>query len=169
MPDVAVEETVEVPPSHSMVRDESGRTPKTWEAKFEATLETGDGTITVEYDQPLASTEHDYGYFKSHGRMVSDFEYILGPIKDWPMDPGFQIELTVAMPRKAPGWWKRHFGTVQGIACANSNWRVVDGKGEQKGDRYVHTVLLAGRDFPDRISCYLGDEDLLPKKSKDQK
>ena len=40
---------------------------------------------------------------------------------------------------------------------------VLDGHGEQRGACFVYTATLRGRDFPYRLECRLGVEDLLPK------
>ena len=94
---------------------------------------------------------------------MQELAYLLGPIKQWSLAPDFAITLEVSMPREPPNWCKRTFGKVRGIACMRSWDEVLDGHGEQRGARFVYTATLRGRDFPDRLECRLGDEDLLPK------
>lgn len=138
-------------------------------ARFEAGLPAGESAIEVSYRQPLAATERDYGYFKKNGRFVQHFDYLLGPLKEWTLEDGFAIDVTVTMEREAPGWWKRTFGTVTSLTCrdAAAPWDGPaldrDALREQRGAALHLAFTLRGRAFPDRLRCTLGDEDLLPK------
>lgn len=138
-------------------------------ARFEAGLPDGESTLEVRYTQPLGATEHDYGYFKKHGRFVEHFDYLLGPLKQWTLDDQLALAVEVSMEREPPGFWKRRFGTVRSLTCRDAaspyGPPALDAGATRTQDsgRYTLGFTLRGRAFPDRMTCYLGDEDLLPK------
>jgi hypothetical protein len=53
---------------------------------------------------------------------------------------------------------------VRSIACTGTgaDGPFLDGDREQQGDRYL-LRFRRSPDFPDRLRCQLGDEDLLPR------
>ena len=142
--------------------------PPQYAARFEADLIEGESEIEVSYQQPLGAHEYGYGYF-SKGRFVEEFDYLLGPLKEWTLGPEFTIAVTVSMAREPPGWWKRKCGKVRSLTCRDGDaaWDAPaldrGGTREQKDQRYVLSFTLHGNDFPNRMSCQIGDEDLLPK------
>jgi hypothetical protein len=133
-------------------------------ARFEATLAAGANRIVITYNQPLGAHERDYGYFKK-GRWVQTFQYEVWPLKEWTLAPGFTAKLTVAMPRPAPSWWKRTFGTVRSIACHGATGEksapLPGARLTQRGKTLEYRVDLGAAALPDRLGCSLGDEDLI--------
>lgn len=135
-----------------------------YRARFEATLAAGANRIVVTYSQPLGAYERDYGYFKK-GRWVRTFQYEVWPLKEWMLARGFTARLIVTMPRPAPGWWKRTFGTVRSIACRalkdDTSTPLVGARLTQKGGTLEYRADLPAAALPDRLVCNLGDEDLI--------
>jgi hypothetical protein len=132
-------------------------------AIFESAFRAGPNTVTVRYSQPLGGEETGYGYRKA-GRMVQRFRYELWPLREWKRSPGFRLELAVAIDRPAPSWWARRFGNPRSITCLASNPAVPapEGRLEQRGGQLWYEARL-GPSFPDRITCYIADEDLIPR------
>ena len=120
--------------------------------------------MTVRYSQPLGAVEIDYGYFKKQGRMVQRFRYELWPLREWKRSPGFRVRLSVAIERPSPGWWKRRFGNPRSVTCLTSDASapVPAGRLEQRGGQLWYEAEL-GPSIPDRITCFIGDEDLMPR------
>ncbi len=126
-----------------------------FQARFRGRLPAGPATIEVRYTQELGMEENDYDY-SGPGRFMRFFIYSLWPLKGWTLTPDFVLELTVDIAREPPNWWRRHFGTILSIEC-----RLPGGAANQEGLKLVYRARL-GRDFPDTLKCFLGDDDLLP-------
>ena len=96
--------------------------------------------------------------------MVQLFRYELWPLREWSRGDGFRIRLAVSTERPAPGLWQRWFGTSRSLTCISSDPAIPlpPGRKEQKGGELVYEVEL-GPSIPDRVTCYLGDEDLMPR------
>jgi hypothetical protein len=126
-----------------------------YRARFQGRFGAGANRVEVRYVQPLGRHEKDYGYFKK-GRWLQFFAYELWPLKEWALSEDFALELSVSMPREASsGEWRLR--KARSIECSLSGASVA-----RQGERLVYTARL-GRTFPDRLMCYLGDEDLLPR------
>ncbi len=140
------------------------RAPRLYRAGFRSVLREGSNTVTVRYSQPLGAEEVDYGYLKKEGRMVQRFRYELWPLREWKRSPGFRVKLAVAIERPAPGWWKRRFGHPRSVACLTSGASVPPpaGRFEQRGGQLWYEAEL-GPSIPDRITCFVGDDDLMPR------
>lgn len=129
-------------------------------ARFNAVLRQGLNTIRVRYRQRLSSQERDYGYF-SDGRFVHLLQYELWPLKGWQLDKGFSLNLTVKLRRGAPSWWARNFGRYTDITCSKrGRGRAVTLQRRQRGGYLVLSARL-GANFPDRLICNIGDDDLV--------
>lgn len=136
------------------------RRPGLHKARFVADLRQGKNRIIIRYQQQLSALERDYGYFKK-GRYVHRLQYELWPLKGWKLDPKFLLNLKVKLQRKAPSWWKRTFGTVTSLACVKQGkGRAITVKPRQQG-AYLVLAARMGAGFPDRLTCRIGDEDLL--------
>ncbi|MBI3396192.1 MAG: hypothetical protein HY042_10190, partial [Spirochaetia bacterium] len=72
--------------------------------KFNGAFQAGANTIVVKYTQPLALDEISYGYFQT-SKWAQGFTYELWPLREWKLDPGFQLKLSISTPR--PGFFKR--------------------------------------------------------------
>lgn len=133
-------------------------------AGFESSLREGSNTLTVRYSQPLGAEEVDYGYLKKEGRMVQRLRYELWPLREWKRDPAFRVKLSVAIDRPAPGWWQRRFGNPRSVACLASGEAAdaIAGRLQQRGGQLWYEAEL-GPSIPDRITCFVGDEDLMPR------
>ncbi len=140
------------------------KVPALFRAGFESSLRAGPNTLTIRYTQPLGSEETDYGYGKKQGRMVQRFRYELWPLREWSRGSGFRVRLGVGIDRPAPGWWQRRFGTVKSVTCLSSDpsTPLPPGRREQRGRQLWYEAEL-GPTLPDRITCYLGDDDLMPR------
>lgn len=140
------------------------RTSPLFRAGFQSALREGSNAIAVRYSQPLGADEVDYGYLKKHGRMVQRFRYELWPLREWKRSPGFRVKLSVAIERPAPGWWKRRLGNPRSVTCLTSDTTapVPVGRLEQRGGQLWYEAEL-GPSIPDRITCFMGDEDLMPR------
>jgi hypothetical protein len=140
------------------------RTPPLFRAAFQSSLGEGANTLTIRYSQPLGAEEVGYGYLKKQGRMVQRFRYELWPLREWKRSPGFRVKLSVAIERPAPGWWKRRLGNPRSVTCLTSDTTapVPAGRLEQKGGQLWYEAEL-GPSIPDRITCFMGDEDLMPR------
>ena len=138
--------------------------PPLFRALFESTLEAGRNTLAVAYRQPLGAEETDYGYWKKTGRMVQSFGYEVWPLAEWPRSPAFRLSLAVSLERPAPGLLSRWFGSPRSIACLTSDPSapVPPFRREQRGGELWYEAEL-GPSLPDRITCFLADEDLLPR------
>jgi hypothetical protein len=120
-------------------------------AEFEGGLLAGENLISVEYDQLLSAGEEDFGYFRT-GRFIRSFTYFLWPLKEWTLDPDFQLEIEVIYPE--PGFLAGLFGSKhQRPVCGDL--KPESGAGF-KSDRRVS--FRFGRDFPDMFYCSF-DED----------
>lgn len=129
-------------------------------ARFEAVLRRGLNTIRVRYQQRLSSQERDYGYF-SDGRFVHLLQYELWPLKGWHLGQGFTLSLTVKLRRSAPSWWARNFGRYTEITCGKrGRGKALTLRRQQRGGYLVLSARL-GADFPDRLICNIGDDDLV--------
>lgn len=146
----------------ALSRDAQGA-PRLFRAGFESSLRAGPNTLTVGYRQPLGAEETDYGRGKKRGRMVQRFRYELWPLGEWKRGEGFSVRLSIGIDRPAPGWWQLWFGAVKSIACVSSDPAVPlpPARREQRGGELWYEVEL-GPSLPDRITCYLGDDDLMP-------
>ncbi len=149
--------------ARALSRGEQGA-PALFRAGFESSLRAGPNTVTIRYAQPLGAEETDYGYGKKQGRMVQRFRYELWPLREWSRGSGFQVRLGVGIDRPAPGWWQRRFGTVRSVTCLSSDPSnpLPPGRREQRGGQLWYEAEL-GPTLPDRITCYLGDDDLMPR------
>lgn len=164
-------DSVTVVPAHplrpaearGLARGEQGG-PALFRAGFESSLRAGPNTVTVRYTQPLGAEETDYGYGKKQGRMVQRFRYELWPLREWSRGPAFHVRLAVGIDRAAPGWWQRRFGKVKSVTCLSSDPAapMLPGRREQRGGQLWYEAEL-GPSLPDRITCYLGDDDLMPR------
>jgi hypothetical protein len=166
----AAGETVQVVPA-APLRAEEARAltpalpgaPPLFRAAFQSALREGQNTVTVSYSQPLGAEEADFGYGKK-GRMVQQLRYELWPLREWKRSPGFRVKLAVAIDRPSPGWWKRLFGKPRSLTCLSSDVTapVPAGRREQREGKLWYEAEL-GPTVPDRITCYIGDEDLMPR------
>jgi len=140
------------------------RTSPLFRAGFESLLRAGTNTVTVCYSQPLGAKEVGYGYLNKEGRMVRQFRYELWPLREWKRGPGFRVKLAVAIERPAPGWWRRHLGNPRSVTClpGGEAASVLSGRLEQRGGQLWYEAEL-GPSIPDRITCFIGDEDLMPR------
>ena len=138
--------------------------PPLYRAAFESAFRTGANTVAVRYRQPLGAEEIGYGYGKKAGRMVQRFRYELWPLREWSRGPGFRIRLAVALERPQPGWWRSRFGQVKSVTCLSSDSTApqLSARREQRGDWLWYEAEI-GPSVPDRITCYLGDDDLMPR------
>lgn len=131
-------------------------------AAFESAFREGSNTVTVRYSQPLGGEETGYRYGKA-GRMVQRFRYELWPLREWTRSPSFRLELAVAVDRPAPSWWARRFGNPRSVSCLATNpGAALEGRREQRGGQLWYEAGI-GPSIPDRITCYIGDEDLMPR------
>lgn len=137
--------------------------PPLYRAAFDSALREGRNTVAVRYSQPLGGEEVDYGRSRT-GRMVRRFRYEAWPLREWSRSPGFRIELAIGVERPAPGLWARLFGHPLSVACLTSDPASpsVAGRLAQKGNRLWLEAEL-GPSFPDRLTCYIGDENLMPR------
>jgi hypothetical protein len=149
--------------ARALSRGEQGM-PALFRAGFESSLRAGPNTVTIRYAQPLGAEETDYGYGKKQGRMVQRFRYELWPLREWSRGAGFRVLLAVGIDRPAPGWWKHRSGTVRSVSCLSSDPAapLPPGRREQRGGQLWYEAEL-GPTLPDRITCYLGDDDLMPR------
>lgn len=164
-------ETVQVAPATPLRPDELGTlvpaeagAPALFRADFQSTLHSGSNTVTVRYSQALGAEEVAYGYLRKKGRMVQRFGYELWPLREWTRSPGFRVKLAVAIERPAPGWWERKLGNPRSVACLTSDTTapVPAGRLEQKGGQLWYEAEL-GPSIPDRITCFIGDDNLMPR------
>jgi hypothetical protein len=133
---------------------------KLHKARFEAVLRRGLNTIRVRYRQRLSSQERDHGYV-SDGRFVHLLQYELWPLKGWRLAKGFTLNLSVKLRRGAPSWWARNFGRYTNIACGKrGQGRAFALHRQQRGGYLVLSARL-GANFPDRLICSIGDDDLV--------
>jgi len=131
-------------------------------AAFESAFRAGSNTVSVRYSQPLGGEETGYTYGKA-GRMVRRFRYELWPLREWTRSPAFRLELAVAIERPAPSWWARRFGNPRSVNCLATNpGTALAGRREQRGGQLWYEAEV-GPTIPDRITCYIGDEDLMPR------
>lgn len=137
--------------------------PPLHRAAFDGGLREGANTITVRYRQPLGGEEVGHSSRRA-GRFVQRFRYELWPLREWTRGSGFRIRLAIGVERPAPGLWQRWFGHPRSVSCLTSDPAApsVEGRLEQRG---THLWLEAelGPSFPDRITCYVGDDDLMPR------
>ena len=70
---------------------------------FDAAIRPGENTIQVNYHQPYSFAEPYVAYFSSPSpmRYVS---YELWPLKEWSLEPGFKIDLTVRLYNSRHGF-----------------------------------------------------------------
>lgn len=164
------EEPVQVVPAAPLRGGEAGSlpppardAPPLFRAGFRSRLREGRNTLTVRYSQPLGAEEADYGYGRA-GWMVQKFRYELWPLREWTRGPAFRLQLSVTVDRPAPSWWARTFGHPRSIACLTSDpsMPAVAGRLQQRGGELRFEADL-GPAFPDRFTCYIGDEDLMPR------
>jgi hypothetical protein len=142
---------------------QSGTELARFEADFEAALPAGESALSISYEQPTGSHEHDYGYFKK-GRFIDEWHYFVAPLKEWKMDPAFVLELEVSTARPTPGFFARHFSTLFSLKCdgrTTDTSSSLPGAPVQEGERLVYRARLAPAELPDLLECRLGDEDLL--------
>jgi hypothetical protein len=137
--------------------------PGLFRAGFESALRAGRNRVSVRYAQPLGAGEVGYGYGKK-GRMVQRFRYELWPLREWSRGASFRLRLAVSMERPAPGWWQSRFGRVRSVTCLSSDPAApqLAARREQRGE-YLWYEAEIGPTIPDRITCYLGDVDLMPR------
>lgn len=137
--------------------------PPLHRAAFDAELREGMNTITVRYRQPLGGEEVGHSSRRA-GRFVQRFRYELWPLREWTRGAGFRIRLAIGVERPAPGLWQRWFGHPRSVACLTSDPAApsVEGRLEQRGERLWLEAELSPT-FPDRITCYVGDDDLMPR------
>ncbi len=164
------EGTVQVVPAEPLKAEELRGLPEAGpdepalhRAAFEAPLRAGSNTVAVGYVQPLGGEEVGHSSVRS-GRFVQRFRYELWPLREWMRKDGFRIRLAIGVERPAPSLWQRWFGHPRSVACLTNDPAAptVEGRLEQKGDRLWLEAEL-GPSFPDRITCYVGDDDLMPR------
>ena len=126
--------------------------PPLYQASASIGFAPGRNHVTFEYDQPLAAVEEDRGYFRD-GRMVSDFFYVLWPLKEWSRTKDFSIDLRIDVERVPPSWWRRTFGHPVNVACGN-----IRGRRAQIAGKLVYRTVI-GDPFPDFLNCRIGDDD----------
>ena len=163
-------ETVSIVPAEPL-RDEELRglpepgpgEPPLHRAAFDGALRPGPNTIAVRYRQPLGGEEVGHSSRRA-GRFVQRFRYELWPLREWTRKEGFRLRLAIGVERPAPSLWQRWFGHPRSVSCLTSDPAApsVEGRLEQRG---THLWLEAelGPSFPDRITCYVGDDDLMPR------
>lgn len=164
-------ETVQVVPASPLQPEElqslgaaERGAPGLFRAGFQSALRAGPNTVTIRYSQPLGAEEVGHGYAKKKGRMVQRFRYELWPLREWTRSAGFRVKLAVAIERPAPGWWERTLGKPRSVTCLTSDTTapVPAGRLEQKGGQLWYEAEL-GPSIPDRITCFIGDENLMPR------
>ena len=133
--------------------------PALYRASATVDFVAGRNQVTFEYDQSLAATETDYGYFHA-GRMVRKLLYVLWPLKEWSRAKDFQIGLSIEIDRAPPSWWKRTFGHPTNVSC-----RDFRGQRSQVGDQLVYRATI-GDPFPDYLDCQIGDDDLVEESAR---
>jgi hypothetical protein len=139
---------------HYLVPDDQPL-PPLFRATVALPLSAGRNELTFEYDQPLAALERGHGYFKK-GRLVSELYYLLWPLKEWTRAPDFAIELALEIDRSPPSWWQRTFGHPTDVSCGPQ----VPGTRAQVGGQLLFRARL-GAQFPDVLTCQIGEDDLL--------
>lgn len=127
---------------------------KIYQAKFLGSVKEGNNVIAVRYVQPLSIIEARYGYFVK-SRFVSEFVYILGPLKEWKKAANFKINLEVSSPRKKAK--SSIFDKQQSIKCTLPQEKIAYEK-----DKIIYSSVL-GSNFPDLLTCRIGDKDLVKK------
>ena len=137
--------------------------PALHRAAFDAPLRAGPNTVVVRYSQPLGGEEVGHSSRRA-GRFVQRFRYELWPLREWTRKDGFRIRLAIGVERPAPSLWQRWFGHPRSVACLTSDPAApaVEGRLEQRGTHLWFEAEL-GPSFPDRITCYVGDDDLMPR------
>lgn len=125
-----------------------------YRARFNGHLTAGVNEISVRYLQPLGQSERTYGYF-TQSRFVEILTYELAPLKTWRLADNFTMNITLTTPRKRPdrdGW---SLFNRRSVDCALPGQKVV-----KQADKWVYQARL-GRNFPNRLLCLIGDDDLL--------
>jgi hypothetical protein len=134
---------------HEYQLPDSQPLPDLYQAVARAALAPGENQVSFSYAQTLGAVEAGRSYF-SAGRMVPRLLYVLWPLREWTLAPGFAIALRIEMDRPAPGWWVRTFGHPAQVTCAG-----IEGQQTQVGPRLVYTAMLS-RTFPDYLRCSVG-------------
>lgn len=125
-----------------------------YRASFNGHLTVGINEVKVQYIQPLGRAERAYGYF-TRSRFAEVLTYELAPLKTWHLADNFTMSITLSTPRKrseGSGWILFNRRSVN---CALPGQKVV-----KQADKWVYQAQL-GHNFPDRLICLMGDEDLL--------
>lgn len=126
-----------------------------YQALFNGNVFAGKNIITVKYQQPFMLHEYDYGYF-TDGRFVEYFTYYLGPLKEWQLAEDFSLEISISSLRERPerdgGWSLRR---ARSIDCQ------LPGQVVENDSDNLNLRVNIGRDFPDTLTCKMGDSDLL--------
>lgn len=128
-----------------------------YRATFQGRLDAGTNRVEVRYAQPLGDIEADYGYFSTKSRWIKVFGYELKPLKEWSLAEDFALDIFVSMPSRSPdeSIWSSIFSEKRSIECFMPDATIT-----KQDDKIVYSVRR-GRDFPDRLVCQMGDQDLL--------
>ncbi|PVZ86639.1 hypothetical protein C9426_14550 [Serratia sp. S1B] len=143
------------------VSDNDTREYPLYEAAFTGKVSIGANSINIKYNQPLTLLERDYGYF-TDGRIVEQFSYQLGPLKEWPLADDFSLDVTLSSLRKRPerdgGWSILKSRTID---CMQPEQQI------EKDSDSLNLTVKFGKNFPDTLICKIGDNDLLDEKHRD--
>lgn len=151
--------------------DRSDNPFRTFASRFRGTLRAGKNEIAVRYNRPFSYYETDYAgcypfFSPESGRFVHFIDYELWPLREWTRAPDFHLDIRFSIPHKKPSWWAGLFSERKVLVCRGSDrenqGRTVALQGstlQQNADRLEYRVSV-GSDFPDRLSCATGDEDI---------
>ncbi len=137
--------------------------PPLYQAIVKLDLNKGSNEVTFEYNQPLGAMEHGHGYI-SEGRMLSEFTYVLWPLREWQRSQEFKIDVSVTTDRPRRSLWKFLFGKKKEIGCLleGQGQKPLKGVRQQQNQKYIYQAQIIS-EIPDTLHCYLGDEDLVEK------
>lgn len=130
---------------------------------FDAGIRSGENTVKVSYRQPYSMAESEVG--SPPMRYVS---YELWPLKEWSLDPGFKVDITVRLHNPRYGFlnMKRdglsvsagRFKDVRNGGLVKASSSLSPNTLESLPDGHiVYRTLLQG-DIPDRLFIISGEE-----------
>lgn len=154
-------------------------TKQQWELyqfDFDAAILPGENTVQVRYHQPYSFAEPYVAYFSSPSpmRYVS---YELWPLKEWSLDPGFKIDITVRLHNPRHGFLNmkrdglhvaagRFKDTHHSGLLRNSPELSLDRLETPSDNQFVYRTSLQGN-ISDRLFIITGEEDTLNFVRKD--